>query len=162
MNKAEQRHLERHDQNRRAARLRAVQALFQMDLGGIGARRVVSEFLEDRLAGKDETGPQCQADTALFEKIVLGVVEYQDEIDQAIRRHLAQNWRLERLDATLRALLRAAGYEILHVTKTPAKVILNQYVDLAGDFFDGPEAGFVNAALESLARAERTGELTPP
>ncbi len=159
MNKAEKTHSQRHQQQRRAARLRAVQALFQMDIGGMGARRVVEEFREDRLEGADDTGAQGEADAALFEKLVLGVVEIQVDIDQAISRHLAKNWRLERLDGTVRALLRSAAFEIIHHQQTPIRTILEEYVDLAGDFFSGPEPGFVNGALEALAREQRKDEL---
>ncbi len=158
MNKAAEKHATHHATERRDARLRAVQALFQMDIGGMGARRVIEEFREDRLDGKDDTGAEGVANAALFEKLVRGVVEHQTSIDQAISRHLAKNWRLNRLDATLRAILRVATLEILHYPQTPAKSILNEYVDLAGDFFSGPEPGFINGALEALARIERKDE----
>lgn len=158
MNKAAQKHADKLAGEFRAARLRAIQALFQMDIGGMGARRVVQEFREDRLNGEDDTGAECIANETLFEKIVLGVVEFQTGIDQAISKHLAKNWRLERLDATVRALLRAATLEIMHFSQTPVKVILDQYVDIAGDFFSGPEPGFINAALEALARIQRADE----
>ncbi len=160
MNKAEQRHNEQQQGQRRAARLRAVQALFQMDLGGMGARRVVDEFRQARLAGGDDSGSPGPADDALFEKIITGVVQNQSAIDAAISAHLAKNWRLDRLDATLRALLRAGVYELLFASKTPVKVVLDQYTGLAGDFFDGPEAGFVNGALDAVAKQGRQGELT--
>ena len=162
MNKAEQRHSRQQQSQRRAARLRAVQALFQMELGGMGARRVVDEFRQTRLAGGDDSGAQSPADDALFENIVTGVVQNQSRVDAAIAAHLARNWRLERLDATLRALLRAGVYELLFRRDTPARVVLDQYTGLARDFFDGPEAGFVNGALDAVAREERQGELPPP
>ncbi len=155
MNKAAKKHAELHARQRRAARLRAIQALFQMEIGGMGARRVIEEFRENRLDGADDTGAKGEADAALFEKLVLGVVEFQKSIDEAISRHLATNWRLERLDTTVRALLRVASLEILHFPQTPAKAILDEYIDLSGDFFSGPEPGFVNGALAALARAER-------
>lgn len=159
MNTASEKHAKQHATARRTARMRAIQALFQMDIGGMGARRVIEEFKENRLGGVDDTGTQSEADIALFEKLVRGVVEFQTSIDQAISRHLAKNWRLERLDATVRAILRVASFEIMHSPKTPLKVILDEYVDLAGDFFSGPEPGFVNGALEALARDARQDEL---
>ncbi len=158
MNKAAQKHAEDHAASRRAARLRAIQALFQMEMGGMGARRVIEEFKENRLDGGDDTGVSGQADPKLFEKLVQGVVEYQSGIDDSIRSHLAKNWRLDRLDTTMRALLRAASFELLYFPQKPARAILDEYVDLAGDFFSGPEPGFVNAALEALARDQRKDE----
>ncbi|PHS29538.1 MAG: transcription antitermination factor NusB [Robiginitomaculum sp.] len=160
MSTASEKHAKQHATARRTARLRAIQALFQMDIGGMGARRVIEEFKENRLGGVDDTGTQSEADIALFEKLVRGVVEFQTGIDKAISQHLAKNWRLERLDTTVRAILRVASFEIMHSPKTPVKVILDEYIDLAGDFFSGPEPGFVNGALEALARNARQDELS--
>ncbi len=158
MNKAARKHAELHAGQRRAARLRAIQALFQMEIGSMGARRVIEEFRDNRLDGADDTGAEGEADVAFFEKLVRGVVEFQNSIDVAISRHLAKDWRLERLDTTVRALLRAATFEILHCPQIPVKSVLDAYVDLSGDFFSGPEPGFVNGALEALARIERKDE----
>lgn len=159
MNTAAQKHAKQHAIERRTARLRAVQALFQMDIGGMGARRVIEEFKENRLEGVDDTGAEGVADIALFEKLVRGVVEFQDSIDKAISAHLAKTWRLDRLDATVRAILRAASFEVLQAPGTPTNVILDEYTDITGDFFSGPESGFVNAALDALARDERKDAL---
>jgi transcription antitermination protein NusB len=155
MNKAAEKHAKDHAMQRRTARLRAIQALFQMDIGGMGAGRVIEEFRQDRLSGMDDTGAVGEADAALFEKLVRGVVEVQADIDPQINAQLAKNWRLDRLDATVRAILRAAAYELVQCPQTPVKTILNEYVVLAQEFFNGPEPGFVNGALEALARKAR-------
>ena len=95
------------------------------------------------------------ADEAFFAELVRGVVEHQRGIDPAIARRLAQGWRLDRLDATVRAILRAGAFELSHRPDVPVEVVINEYVDLARSFFEGPEPGFVNAALDGLARDVR-------
>ncbi|MCA3734717.1 MAG: transcription antitermination factor NusB, partial [Phenylobacterium sp.] len=95
------------------------------------------------------------ADETFFAELVRGVVTEQRRIDPAIARRLAQGWRLERLDATVRAILRAGAFELAHRPDVPVEVVINEYVDLARSFFEGPEPGFVNAALDGLARDVR-------
>lgn len=147
--------------SRSVARLAAVQALYQMDVAGAGVEAVVREFADHRfgavvdpdgLAPEGEGSVLADADEAFFAEIVRGVVTHQARIDAAITRRLAANWRLDRLDATLRAALRAGCYELLDQPKVPTEVVIDEYVELAKAFFDPTDAGFVNGALDGLAR----------
>ena len=146
-----------HNKLRRAARMAAVQALYQMDVGEALSGTVVKEFIEHRF--EDEA-----ADVEFFEDLVEGVVKYQTDIDKNIEDNLSAKWTLKRLDLTLRAIMRAAGYEIMRRPDVPALVIIDQYVSIAGDFFDGKEPGFVNGALDKMAKQTRKAEfgLTGP
>ena len=146
-------------QARSVARLAAVQALYQMEVSGAGVEAVVREFSDhrfDRALGGEEGESLAAADEIFFAELVRGVVERQRQVDAAIARRLAQGWRLERLDATVRAILRAGAFELSHRPDVPVEVVLNEYVDLARSFFEGPEPGFVNAALDGLARDVRS------
>jgi N utilization substance protein B len=146
-------------QARSVARLAAVQALYQMEVSGAGVEAVVREFSDhrfDRALAGEEGESLAAADEIFFAELVRGVVERQRQVDAAIARRLAQGWRLERLDATVRAILRAGAFELSHRPDVPVEVVLNEYVDLARSFFEGPEPGFVNAALDGLARDVRS------
>jgi N utilization substance protein B len=147
---------------RTVARLAAVQALYQMEVAGAGAEAVIREFTEHRFdravpseAGEDAT--LAAADEAFFAELVRGVVGHQREIDAAIAKRLASGWRLERIDATVRAMLRAGAYELAHRPDVPTEVAIDEYVELAKSFFEGPEAGFVNGALDAVAQDVRAG-----
>lgn len=140
---------------RTVARLAAVQALYQMELAGEGVETVISEFSNHRFDSDIEGEALAEADEAYFAKIVRGVVTDQRELDAAVKARLASNWRLERLDATLRALLRSGAWELLKQPDTPREVVIDEYVELAKAFFDDAEARFVNAALDGVARDAR-------
>lgn len=143
---------------RGAARLAAVQALYQMDVGGIALEAVVGEFEEWRL-GKELDGVHYRsADAAFFRDLVTGVVEHQRELDPKIHLALAQGWPLGRLDVTLRAILRAATWELTSFRDVPGRVAISEYVDIAKAFFDGEESRVVNGVLDSLARMLRPDE----
>ena len=143
------------------ARLYAVQALFQMEAAGQGADRVQREFLTYRIGVDDESGPQPQADEALFSRIVDDAVTWQSRIDQATDRALVARWPIDRIDPVLRALFRAAGAE-LATPRTPPKVVIAEYVRLAQAFFpEGREAKFVNAVLDHVARQLRADAFSP-
>jgi len=149
-------------QARSVARLAAIQALYQMEVSGAGAESVIREFSEHRFdrALPDETAEGAtlaSADEAFFADLVRGVVAHQREIDAAIARRLAAGWRLERIDATVRAMLRAGGYELAHRPDVPTEVAIDEYVELAKSFFEGPEPGFVNGALDAVAQDVRGG-----
>ena len=145
---------------RGAARLAAVQALYQMDLGGTTLPEVVAEFETHRL-GKEVDGEQYRvADAAYFRDIVEGVVAHQRELDPAIDIELATGWRLGRVDATLRAILRCGAFEIGHRKDVPARVIISEYVDVANAFFEGEVPGVVNGVLDSIARKARLDEFS--
>ncbi len=142
---------------RRAARLAVIQALYQMELSSQPSKIVIREFLDHRFGHEDEPG-MVRVDEAFFEDIALGTVEFQDEIDAKISKNLTEKWPLRRLDMTLRALLRAASYEILRRPDIPALVIISEYVTLAGQFFDGKEPAMANGILDALAKSVRTAE----
>ena len=142
-------------QARSVARLAAVQALYQMEVSGVGSEAVVREFIDHRFDTDLEGERLAPADEAYFRDIVRGVVERQSGIDKAIVRRLAENWRLERIDATLRAILRAGAFELIARADAPTEVVIDEYVEIAKSFFDGPEPGFVNGALDAIARDER-------
>lgn len=139
---------------RSVARLAAVQALYQMETGGAGVETVIREFGEHRFDRDIEGVPLAPADENYFACLVRGVVGAQARLDKAIRHRLAEGWRLERIDATLRAILRVGAFELVG-GDAPASVVIDEYVEIAKSFFDGPEAGFVNAALDGIARDER-------
>jgi N utilization substance protein B len=145
-------------QARSVARLAAVQALYQMEVSGVGVEAVIREFTEhrfDRGIEGDESATLASADEAFFAELVRGVVETQREIDAVVVKRLASGWRLERLDATVRAILRAGAFELAHRSDVPVEVVIDEYVELAKSFFEGPESGFVNGALDGVARDVR-------
>jgi N utilization substance protein B len=148
--------------SRSVARLAAVQALYQMEVSSIGVEHVIREFTEHRfdraLEGADGDGVTlAAADEAFFAELVRGVVAEQTKIDAAIAKRLAENWRLDRLDATVRAILRAGAYELAHRPDVPTEVAIDEYVEVAKSFFEGTEPGFVNGALDAVARDVRPG-----
>jgi len=140
---------------RTVARLAAVQALYQMELGGEGVEVVVREFLNHRFDADIEGQPLAEADEDWFAEIARGVVADQRAVDERIKARLASNWRLERLDATLRALLRCGAWELMEKPEVPKEIVIDEYVELAKAFFDEAEARFVNAALDGVARDVR-------
>lgn len=140
---------------RTVARLSAVQALYQMELSGVGVEAVVREFADHRFEGDLEGEALGEADEVFFGEIVRGVVAEQAAIDRAVVKRLAEGWRLERLDATVRAILRSGAYELAHRPDVPMEVVIDEYVELAKAFFDATEARFVNAALDGIARDVR-------
>ena len=139
-------------QARSVARLAAVQALYQMEAAGAGVDAVVREFSDHRFGGDMEGSPLAEADEVFFGQLVRGVVKDQFAVYQAVAKHLAAGWRLDRLDATLRAILRAGAFELTERPDVPVEVAIDEYVELAKSFFEGPEPGFVNAALDAIAR----------
>lgn len=140
---------------RTIARLSAVQALYQMELAGEGVETVIREFSDHRFDGALEDETMAEADEPYFADLVRGVVEDQGKVDEAVMRRLAEGWKLTRLDATLRALLRTGTWELMHKPDTPREVVLDEYVELAKAFFDERDARFVNAALDGVARDVR-------
>jgi len=143
-------------QARSVARLAAVQALYQMEVSGVGSEAVVREFVEHRFDVDMEGQTLAPADIDYFTGLVRGVVERQAVVDKAIIGRLAENWRLDRLDATARAILRAGAFELIARPEAPTEVVIDEYVEVAKAFFEGPEPGFINGALDGIARHERT------
>jgi N utilization substance protein B len=142
---------------RRAARMAAVQALYQMELAGAGAEEVAEEFIAHRFAEFSDN-----PDAEFFSAIVTGVPRHQGEIDKAVAALLSDNWSLARVDSILRAILRAASFELIARRDVPAKVVINEYVGLARAFFSGDEPGFINATLDNMARRKRAKEFGLP
>lgn len=144
--------------SRSAARLAAVQALYQMDMTGADANDVVGEFEQYRLGEIAKTFGVRETDGAFFRDIVLGVVREQRAIDPVLDAHLAEGWRLSRIDSILRAILRSAAFELALRDDVPAKVVINEYVDISHAFFGSEEPKVVNGILDHLARSRRTCE----
>lgn len=142
---------------RSGARLAAVQALYQMEQTEQSTRSVIADFMGDRLGLNDEGEPIEEADPDIFKTIVNGVVEHQEQIDVAIMKRLATGWKIERLDATSRAILRAAVYELVAEISLPSQIILDEYVSLAHAFFEGAEPKFINGLLDAVSRDVRAG-----
>jgi len=141
--------------SRSAARLAAVQALYQMDMTGIDLNAVVAEFETHRL-GKEVDGCQyTEVEPAFFRDLVEGVVREQLRIDPLIDKQLAEGWRLTRVDSILRAILRAGAYEILVRSDVPGRVVISEYVDIAHAFFAEEEPKVVNGILDRLAHRAR-------
>ena len=149
--------------NRRgAARLAAVQALYQMDLGGTTLPEVLAEFEAHRLGQEVDGDIYRDADAAYFRDIVSGVVRDQRTLDPAIHQALTPGWPLPRIDATLRAILRSGAHELTSRSDVPARVVITEYVDVARAFYDADVAGMVNAVLDKLAHAARPAEFLTP
>lgn len=144
---------------RSAARLGAVQALYQMDMAQTDLADILAEFESHRLGQEVEGTQFADADSKLFADVVTGVVRCQRELDPAIDDVLADGWTLARLDSTLRAILRAGAYELMERSDIPPRVTISEYIDVAHAFFEKDEPGFVNGALDRLARSLRSAEL---
>ena len=143
---------------RTAARLGAVQALYQMDMAGSGINDVFAEF-ESHWIGNEVEGEQyLPAEAAFFRDIVSGVVRDQTRLDPLIDEALSKGWPLKRIDAILRAVLRAGAYELEHRKDVPARVVVSEYVDVANAFVERDETGMVNAVLDQIARQFRGDE----
>jgi N utilization substance protein B len=144
---------------RSAARLAAVQALYQMDVSGKGVIDALAEF-ETFWIGREVEGIEFKpSDNEFFRNILSGVVQQQRTIDPKIDAALAKGWPLTRIEAVLRAILRAGAYELMFRKDVPARVVISEYVDVAHSFYGEDEPGLVNAVLDTLAREVRAGEL---
>jgi N utilization substance protein B len=145
--------------NRRgAARLAAVQALYQMDIAGAGINDVFVEFESHWIGGEVEGEKYLPAEAAFFRDVVSGVVRDQARLDPLIDDALSQGWPLKRIDAILRAVLRAGAYELEHRKDVPGRVVISEYVDVANAFVDREETGMVNAVLDQIGRQFRPDE----
>jgi N utilization substance protein B len=147
-------------QPRSVARLAAVQALYQMETGGAGVEAVIREFSDHRfdraMPAESGEGPMlAAADEPFFAQVVRGVVAQQVELDRAIARRLAKTWKLERLDATARAILRAGAFELTVLDDIPTEIVIDEYMEVAKAFFEGGEPSFINGALDGIARDVR-------
>lgn len=145
--------------NRRgAARLAAVQALYQMDIAGAGINDIFAEFESYWLGNEVEGDTYLPAEAAFFRDVVSGVVRDQKKLDPLIDEALSKGWPLKRIEAILRAVLRAGAYELEHRKDVPGRVVVSEYVDVANAFVDREETGMVNAVLDQIGRQFRGDE----
>jgi len=142
-------------QARSAARLAAVQALYQIDMEGTPIAQLLDEFHRHRLGAEIEGDQYAQAEVAFFDDVVKGVDARRDEIDELLSGKLAEGWRLERLDKTMLQILRAGAWELLARADIPTATVISEYVDVAHAFFEAREAKFVNGVLDAVAKAVR-------
>lgn len=142
---------------RRAARLAAVQALYQMETAGATAADVIEDFQSGRLPRGDNGAIDTDADADLFRQIIDNAVEKQEGMDRSIAKRLV-GWKLERIDSVARAILRAGVIELWARKDIPTPVVIDEYVEIAKAFFDGAEPGFINAALDACAKDVRGEE----
>lgn len=152
--------VEKKANRRSAARLAAVQALYQMDIAGAGINDIFAEFESHWLGNEVEGDKYLPAEAAFFRDVVSGVVREQGRLDPLLDDALTKGWPLKRIDAILRAVLRAGAYELDHRKDVPARVVIKEYVDVAHAFVDRDETGLVNAVLDQIARQFRSGEFT--
>jgi len=140
---------------RGAARLAAVQALYQMDIAGSGVLEVVAEYEAHRLGQEVDGETYLKADASWFRSIVAGVVRDQTKIDPMIRGALQDDWSLSRMDSTVRAILRSGTFELIERKDVPIAVIVTEYVEIAQAFFTEDEPKLVNAVLDRIAKQVR-------
>jgi len=146
---------ETRSRSRSAARLAAVQALYQQEMEGTPLSRLLHEFHEHRLGATIEDARYHEAEQDFFDDIVTGADARRPEIDQLISDRLAEGWSLERLDRPMRAILRAGAYELIARADVPVGSVISEYVDVAHAFYDKRESGFVNGLLDAIAKAAR-------
>ena len=141
--------------SRSAARLAAVQALYQQEMEGTPVAKLLREFHDHRLGALIEDAQYVDAEREFFDDLVTGVASRSAEIDAAISARLADGWSLERLDRPMRAILRAGAYELLARRDVPVASVISEYVDVAHAFYDKRESGFVNGLLDAIAKEAR-------
>ena len=140
---------------RSAARLAAVQALYQLDMEALPLARLLDEFHRHRLGAEIEGDQYAEAETAFFDDVVQGVSARKDEIDALLAGKLATGWKIERLDKTMLQVLRAGTYVLLARAVVPTATVITEYVDVAHAFFEPREAKFVNGLLDAVAKVVR-------
>ncbi|MDE2410972.1 MAG: transcription antitermination factor NusB [Sphingomonadales bacterium] len=142
-------------QARAAARLAAVQALYQLEMEGTPLASLLDEFHRHRLGAEIEGDQYAEAEQAFFDDVVKGVAARRDEIDALLAQRLAEGWSLERLDRTMLQVLRAGAWELMARADVPTGSAISEYVDVAHAFFEPREAKFVNGVLDGVAKAVR-------
>ena len=141
--------------SRSAARLAAVQALYQQEMEGTPIARLLHEFHEHRLGATIEDATYVEAEQSFFDDVVAGVDARRSEIDEVVADKLAEGWSLERLDRPMRAILRAGTYELIARKDVPVASVISEYVDVAHAFYGKRESGFVNGLLDAVAKVAR-------
>ncbi|MCH4150694.1 MAG: transcription antitermination factor NusB [Sphingobium sp.] len=142
--------------SRSAARLAAVQALYQREMEGTPLAQLLHEFHQHRLGATIEDVTYAPAEQSFFDDVVSGVDARREEIDGVIAAKLSAGWSLERLDKPMRQILRAGAYELIARTDVPKATVISEYVDVAKAFYDKRESGFVNGLLDAVAKDART------
>jgi len=142
--------------SRSAARLAAVQALYQREMEATPIAKLLDEFHQHRLGREIEDAQLADAEVPFFDDVVQGVAARQEEIDALLQSRLAKGWNLQRLDRTMLQILRAGTYELLARPDVPLGSAISEYVDVAHAFFDPPEAKFVNGVLDGVGKAVRS------
>jgi N utilization substance protein B len=140
---------------RAAARLAAVQALYQFEMEQTPQAQLLDEFHRHRLGAEIEDDQYVAADVVFFDDVVKGALARRDEIDAIVAGKLASGWKLDRLDRTMLQILRAGAYELLARPDVPTRSVINEYLDVAHAFFEEREAKFVNGVLDAVAKAVR-------
>jgi len=141
--------------SRSAARLAAVQALYQQEMEGTPLPRLLHEFHQHRLGATIEDETYHEAEGDFFDDVVTGAEARREEIDALIGERLAEGWTLQRLDRPMRAILRAGAYELIARADVPVATVISEYVDVAHAFYDKRESGFVNGLLDAIAKHAR-------
>ena len=141
--------------SRSAARLAAVQALYQQEMEGTPTARLLHEFHDHRLGATIEGETYAEAEISFFDDLVSGTLARRDEIDALIAERLAAGWNMDRLDKPMKAILRVGAYELLARSDVPVATAINEYLDVAEAFYDKREKGFVNGLLDAIAKAAR-------
>jgi transcription antitermination protein NusB len=141
--------------SRSAARLAAVQALYQQDMEGTEPARLIHEFHQHRLGATIEGETYAEAEISFFDDLVSGTLARRDEIDALIAERLAEGWSLDRLDKPMKAILRVGTYELVARADVPVATVINEYLDVAEAFYDKREKGFVNGLLDTIAKTAR-------
>ena len=147
--------MNKRSQSRSAARLAAVQALYQHEMEGTPVAKLIHEFHMHRIGATIEDAEYADADVEFFDDIVKGTLARSAEIDAAIVARLASGWSMERLDRTMKAILRAGSYELMARSDVPIGAVVSEYVDVAKAFFDAREAGFANGLLDAIGKDAR-------
>lgn len=145
---------------RTAARVAAVQALYQMDMAGTDLNAVIEEFVDLRFPRAPGDEAAAGADPTFFTELLRGVLRRQRDIDPLLDQQLAEGWRLRRIDAIVRAILRAGVFELMERPDVPARVVINEYINVAHSFFSDDEPKVVNGVLDKLARRLREAEIS--
>lgn len=149
------------DKSRSASRLAVVQALYQMELANQDSEAALNEFIDHRLGQKLDGDQFAEADKKYFAELVRGVVERQQDVDRALA-HSLKEWSYDRIDATMRAIMRAAAFELIARPVVPSRVILHEYLNIATAFFDeGEEIALLSGVLNRMARERRPDEHVP-
>ena len=141
--------------SRSAARLAAVQALYQQEMEGTPTPVLIHEFHAHRLGATIEGATYADAEHSFFDDLVSGTIARKDDIDAMIADRLADGWSLERLDKPMKAILRVGSYELLARADVPVATVINEYLDVAEAFYDKREKGFVNGLLDAIAKVAR-------